>query len=154
MKIETQKKTSPIEHIRELLNQNLPVEALEFIEHIGQKSPDIENARGVCLMRTGKINEAVVVLRDNIYKGHICIPSDTPVLYKINFVTAMILANNKEAAFPVLTRLNKNEHPYIAKLKDAVNQWVNSLSFFEKLRYKIGSYSDKPINIDFQPGEI
>ena len=154
MKTENQKKTSPIEHIRELLNQNLPLEALNFIDHLGQKTPLLENARGVCLMRAGKIKEAATILRDNVFQGHICIPSDTPVLYKINFATVMILANHKDAAFSILTRLNKKEHPDITRLKEAVSQWVKTLSFFEKILYKIGSYSNKPILIDFLPGEV
>lgn len=154
MKNATQKKSSAIEDIRELLNQNLPLEALKFIDHLGQKTSELENARGVCLMRAGKINEAVAALRENVFMGHICIPSDAPVLYKINFATAMILANNKSAAFSILAQLNKNEHPYISMLKESVNQWLKSLNILERLSYHFGFYSNKPINLDFQPGEI
>jgi len=154
MKNTTQKKSSAIEDIRELLDNNLPLAALKFIDHLGQKTSELENAKGVCLMRAGKINEAVAVLRENVFMGHICIPSDAPILYKINFATVMILANKKDAAFSILDRLNKNEHPYISRLKESIHQWVKSLSFLERLRYHIGSYSNKPIILDFPPGEI
>lgn len=149
-----QNTSSSIEHIRELLNQNRPLEALKFIEHLGQQSPVLENARGVCLMRTGKIEEAITALRDIVFQRHVCIPSDTPVLYKINFATAMLISNHKDAAFPILTQLNEKEHPHIAKLKDAIRQWIKSLSLAEKCFYYIGIYPKKPITIDFPPGEI
>ena len=72
-----QKSPAGIENVRELLNKNLPVEALKFIDHTGQQSPVMENAKGVCLMRIGRIEEAVTTLRDIVFQGHICIPSDT-----------------------------------------------------------------------------
>jgi hypothetical protein len=149
-----QKSPAGIEHVRELLNENCPLDALKYIEHLGQQTPVIENARGVCLMRAGRIEEAVTVLRDVVFQGHICIPSDTPVLYRINFATAMLLSNEKDAAFPVLNELDEKEHPEVTKLKDAIRQWVKSLSFSEKCRYHLGLYSKKPISLDFPPGEI
>ncbi len=149
-----QKTTGNIEHIRELLNQERPLDALKYIDHLGQQSPIMENARGVCLMRAGKIDEAVTVLRDLVFQGRICIPSDSPVLFKINFATAMLLSNQKDAAFPILNELDEKEHPEIVKLKDAVCKWVKSLTFSEKCRYHVGLYPKKPVTLDFPPGEV
>jgi len=143
-----------IEHIRELLNQGCPQDALKFIEHFGQKTPVMENARGVCLMQLGKVEEAISVLRDVAFQGYICMPSDTPVLYQINFATAMLLSNRKEGAFPILNKLDEWEHPQITKLKDAIRRWVKSLNFIEKCCYYIGLYPNKPVTIDFPPGEV
>ncbi|MFZ2148750.1 MAG: hypothetical protein WAV28_16165 [Sedimentisphaerales bacterium] len=143
-----------IDHIRELLNQGRPQDALKFIEHLGQKTSVMENARGVCLMRLGKIEEAISVLRDVAFQGHICMPSDTPVLYQINFATAMLLYNRKEGAFPILNELDEKEHQQVAKLKNAINRWVKSLNFVEKCCYHIGLLPNKPVTIDFPPGEI
>jgi len=148
------KSSIAIEHIRELLNQDRPHDALKFIEHLGQKTPVMENTRGVCLMRLGKIEKAISVLRDVAFQGYICMPSDTPVLYQINFATAMLLYNRKEGAFPILNKLNEKEHPQIAKLKDVIRQWVKSLNFIEKCCYHIGLYPNKPVTIDFPPGEV
>ena len=153
LKVKT-KPSIPIEHIRTLLNQNRPHDALKFIEHLGQKIPAMENARGVCLMRLGKIEEAISVLRDIVFQGYVCIPFDTPVLYQINFATAMLLSNHKEGAFDILNKLNEKECTQVGKLKDAIRQWLKSLSFIEKCIYYIGLYPDKPIKIDFTPGEI
>jgi hypothetical protein len=149
-----QKSPAGIENIRELLNQNQPAEALKFIDRTGQQSPAMENAKGVCLMRIGRIEEAVTALRDIVFQGHICIPSDSPVLYKINFATAMILSNHKDAALPIINQIDEKEYPYAAKLKEAVRQWAKNLSLSEKCRYHLGLYPKKPITLDFQPGEI
>src|SRR4030042_766058 len=140
-----------IEHIRELLNQDRPHDALKFIEQLNQKTPVMENARGVCLIRLGKIEEAISVLRDVTFQGYICMPSDTPVPYKINFAAAMLLANRKEGAFFILNKLDEKEYPQIAKLKDVIRRWVKSLNFIEKCCYYIGMYPNKPVTIDFPP---
>jgi predicted Zn-dependent protease len=149
-----QKKSTDIEHIKELLNQNQTLDALKYIERLGQDTPVLENARGVCLMRLGKFDEAATTLRNVVFQGQICIPSDTPVLYKINFATAMLLSNQKDAAFPILNQIDEKENPQAAKLKDAVKQWVKSLSLSERCRYHVGIYPKKPISLDFPPGEV
>ena len=143
-----------IEYIRELLNLGRPNDALKFVEHLGQKTPIMENARGVCLMRLGKTEEAISVLREVVFQGFICMPSDTPVPYQANFATAMLLANHKDGAFSILNKLDEKKYPQIMKLKDAIRQWVKSLNFAEKCYYHIGLYPKKPIMIDFAPGEV
>jgi len=143
-----------IDHIRELLNQNRPHDALKFIENLGQKTPVMENARGVCLMRLGKFEEAISVLREVAFQGYICMPSDTPVLYQMNFAIAMLVSNHKEGAFPILNKLDEKVLPQIAKLEDAIRRWVKSLNFIEKCCYHIGLYPNKPVTIDFPPGEV
>jgi hypothetical protein len=148
------KSPTTIEHIRELLNQDRPQDALKYIEHLGQKTPDMENARGVCLMRLGKIEEALSVLREVVFQGYICMPSDTPVLYQINFATAMLLSNHKDGAFSILNKLDKKVYPQLVKIKDVVRRWVRSLNFIEKCGYYFGLYPNKPVTIDFVPGEI
>lgn len=143
-----------MEQIQELLSRGGPNEALKFIEHLGQRTPILQNARGVCLMRLGRIDEAIAALRDVAFQGHICMPSDTPVQYKINFATAMLLHNSKEGAFPILEGLDAKQYPQTTKLKDAIRRWARSLNFFDKCRYLIGWYPNKPVAIDFPPGEI
>lgn len=148
------KSPTVIERVRELLNQNRPDDALKFIEHLGQKTPVMENARGVCLMRLGKIDEAVSVLRDIAFQGYICIPTDTPVLYQINFATAMLLSNHNDGALDILNKLDEKVHPEVSKLKEAIRRWVKSLNFIEKCAYYIGLYPNKRVTIYFPPGEI
>jgi hypothetical protein len=72
----------------------------------------------------------------------------------MNFATAMLLANLKEAAIPILERLDASAYPEAAKLKDAIRQWFTSLNLFQKCCCKIGIYPRKPVKIDFAPGVI
>lgn len=153
LKVRT-KSLTDIEHVRELLNQNRPHDALKFIEHLGQKTPAMENARGVCLMRVGRIEEAIAVLRDVVFREYVCMPSDTPALYQMNFATAMLLCNRKEGAFPILDTLDEKEYPQTAKLKDATRRWYGGLNFFQKCCHRMGLYPNEPVAIDFPPGEI
>ena len=144
----------PIEYTMELLNNGRTQDALKYVEHLGQKTPVIENARGVCLMRLGKIEEAISVLREVAFQGYICIPSDTPVSYQINFATAMLLANHKEGAFSILNKLDETVYPETALLKGSIRRWFKSLNFIGKCCYHIGLYPNKPVTIDFPPGSF
>ena len=105
-------------------------------------------------MRLGKIEEAVSVLRDIAFQGYICIPTDTPVLYKINFATAMLLSKNNDGALDILNKLDEKVNPEVSKLKETIRRWVKNLNFIEKCAYYIGLYPNKRVTIDFPPGEI
>ena len=142
------------EHIRQLLDQNLPQDALNLINHVGHDSAPMKNTRAVCLLRVGKIEEAITVLREITFRGYMCIPSDTPVLYQINFATAMLMANHKEGVMDIVSHLDEKQYPAAAKLRSAVRRWEKTLGFFPWLLYKAGMYPSKPIPIDFPPGDL
>jgi hypothetical protein len=148
------KPVAPIDHVRELLNEGRPEDALKFIEHLDQKTPEMENARAVCLLRLGHIEQAVNVLRKIVFHGDICMPSDTPVLYQLNFATAMLMSNYKSAARSVLDTLDTREHPEAGPVKDAVNRWVKTRGPLGRLRWRLGWYPPEPVKIDFLPGQV
>jgi hypothetical protein len=66
----------------------------------------------------------------------------------------MLLSNRKDGAFFILNKLDEKVYPQIVKLKDVIRRWFKSLNFIEKCCYHIGLYSNKPVTIDFLPGEI
>ena len=148
------KSAAVIDHVRELLAQGRPQDALKFIDHLGRKDREMENARGVCLMRLGKAEEAVSVLRDVAFGGNVCMPADTPAVYRLNFATAMLLVNLKGAAMPILSSLGDRDCPEAAKVKDAIRRWFRSLNFFQRCCCRIGFYPRNAVNIDFPPGEV
>ncbi len=148
------KSATAIDHLRELLEQGRPQDALKFIDHLGRKDREMENARGVCLMRLGKVEEAVSVLRDVAFGGFVCMPADSPALYQVNFATAMLLANQKDAAIPVLDKLKARKCPEAAKVGEAVQRWYKSLNVFRRCCCRMGFYPRRPVTLDFQPGEI
>lgn len=148
------KSVAPIDRIRELLNQGRPQDALKFIEHLDQKTPVMENARAVCLLRLGHIEQAVNVLREVVFQGNICMPSDAPVLYQLNFATAMLMCNYKSAAMSILDTLDPKGHPEAARVKEAIDRWVQSQGLLGRFRCRLGLYPARPVKIDFLPGEV
>lgn len=153
----TQKNKTAIgndEHIRQLLDQNRPEDALNLINHVGHDSASMKNARGVCLLRLGKIEEAINVFREITFRGYMCIPSDTPVLYQVNFATAMLMANHKEGTIDIVNRLDERQYPAAGKIRSAIKKWEKSLGLLQWLLYKAGIYPSKAIPIDFAPGDL
>lgn len=144
-----------MDRIRALLNEGRALEALNLINHMGQTSPEWQNARGVCLLRLGRTNEAVTILRDVVFPDNrICVPDDVPVLYRANFATAMILLRNIEAAHHLLEHMDVRSHPYAEQLATAFQRWKKTLSWIQRLLGSLGWHAAKPICLDFPPGAV
>ncbi len=69
MATKTANGSAALQHIRELLDHDRSDEALNFITHSGNGSPEMENARGVCLLRLGRFDEAISVLQERHVSG-------------------------------------------------------------------------------------
>jgi len=155
MPTKTTRAPSALQHIRELLDHDRPGEALDFITHSGNDSPEMENARGVCLLRLGRFDEAIAVLQEVTFQGLPGIPPHTPVLFQVNFAFAMLRANrDKGGALLISDRLQGSEHPEAAKLKAAVRQWKESLGPLGRLRCRLGLYPAKPVPLDEHAGAV
>jgi hypothetical protein len=146
--------SAALQHIRELLDHGHHSEALNFITHFDVNSPEIENARGVCLLRLGKLDEAISVFQNVTFQGLTCVPDDTPVLFQVNFAIAMLLANCKSGAMAIVDRLNGNEHPEAARLKAAVRQWKKSIGPVGRLCCRLGFYPKRPVPLETPPGGV
>ena len=94
------------------------------------------------------------LLSEITFQGNICIPPDTPVVFQTNFATAMLMANNKEAAISVVKHLDDSQHPAVAKVKNAIKTWERSLNLMQRVLYKLGIYPGKAIPVDFVPGDL
>jgi hypothetical protein len=155
MATKTANAPATLQYISELLDHDRPDEALHLITHSGNDSPEMENARGVCLLRLGRLDEAISVLRDVTFQGLPGIPDDVPALFQTNFAVAMLRANGeKGAALVISDRLNGNEHPEAAKLKAAVRQWKESLGPLGRLGCRLGLYPAKPVLLDECAGAV
>jgi hypothetical protein len=141
------------DRIQQLLDQNHPQEALNLIHRGDQNSPSMKNAQAVCLLRLGKSEDAISILREITFQGHVCIPSDTPVVYQTNFAAAMLMANHKEV-IDVIGQLDETRHAAVARIKAAVKKWEKSLNPLQRLLYKAGIYPAKAVPIDFPPGDL
>ena len=140
--------------VRQLLDQGRPQEALNLLKHFGQNTASSKNTQGVCLLRLGKIHEAVTILSEITFGSNICIPPETPVVFQTNFATAMLMANNKEAAISVVEHLDDKQHPAVARVKNAIKTWERSLNLFQRVLCKLGIFPDKAIAVDFVPGDL
>jgi hypothetical protein len=140
--------------VRQLLDQDRPQEALNLLKHLGQNSASSKNIQSVCLLRLGKIHEAISILSEITFQGNICIPPETPVVFQTNFATAMLMANNKESAISVIERLDDKQHPAVARIRNAIRTWEKGLNLFQRLLCKAGIYPGKAIPVDFVPGDI
>ncbi len=146
---------TPLQHIRELLDHDRAGDALNFILRSRDDSPEMENARGVCLLRLGRFDEAIEVLQDVTYQGLPGIPPHTPVLFQVNFAVAMLRANrDKGGALMISDRLQGSEHPEAARLKAAVRRWRESLGPLGRLRCRLGLYPAKPVPLDERAGAV
>jgi len=143
-----------IERVKGLLDQGRAQEAMEFVNHLGQETAPIKNARGVCLLRLGRAEAAVSEFREITFRGFMCIPSDTPVVYQTNFATAMLITNQKTGAIEIINGLDGNKHPAVAKVKAAIDKWKEGLNPLQRFLCKIGVYPGKAVPIDFVPGDL
>ncbi|MBN1359907.1 MAG: hypothetical protein JW993_04915 [Sedimentisphaerales bacterium] len=155
MATNTSKLSISIEGVRALLEQGRPEAALEMGNHSGQDSPPWQNARAVCLMRLGKAEEAIRVLRAIVFPGgSICPPDDVPALYRANFVSAMLLKHSVETVMPVIEHLKDESHPYVRQLLTAIRCWRKGLTLRERVLWVLGWYPSGRIPFDFQPGGL
>jgi hypothetical protein len=155
MATKTANMSATLQHVRELLEQDRPDEALDFVIRSDNNAPEMKNARGVCLLRLGRIDEAIAVLEDITYQGLPGMPHDVPALFQANFAVAMLRANrSKDAALTIAGRLSGSEHPEAARLKAAVRQWKESLGPLGRLRCRLGLYPAQPVPLDEHAGAV
>jgi hypothetical protein len=146
--------TSARDPVRQLLDQGRTQEALNLLNHLGQTSASSKNIKAVCLLRLGKVREAISILSEITFQRNVCIPPEIPVVFQTNFATAMLMANNKEAAISVVERLDDKQHPAVARIKNVIKSWEKGLNIFQRLLSKAGIYPRKAIPVDFVPGDI
>ena len=146
--------TSTIDQVRALLNDGRSQEALDLIHHLGQSTPEIENARGVCLLRLGRVDEALSVLRNLAFQGHICIPSDTPVVFRTNFATALLMAGHTNGAIAAIDHLSDKQHPAVGRIHTAIRRWKAGLSWPERFFSYIGRPAGKAVVVDWAAGDL
>ncbi|HPY77218.1 MAG TPA: hypothetical protein PLQ45_05195 [Anaerohalosphaeraceae bacterium] len=145
---------NPIEHIRQLLKAKEYEKALLYVDQVGQNNSPMKNARGVCLLRQGKIEPALKLLRDLNFAGQICIPSDTPPLYQANYATALLMKGYNQEALEILSGLKARQHPYVAAMHETIAEWKRGLNPFQRLGCLLRLYPRKPVSLKYPPGSL
>ena len=117
----------------------------------------VRNVLGVCLMRLGRIDEAVKIYRSFVLQpGTVYERANVSGAAKRNFATALLLKGLPSGAVTVLDDMHDPEHPMAVRLYSALKRWEKSLSWFRWLDWKINAIHPANCNvpIDFEPGEL
>ncbi len=121
------------------------------------RDPQVRNAMGVCLMRAGRVENAVDVYRAFVLTpGTLLERPDVNNAYKRNFATALLIRGLPSGALTVLKDTREPDHPMAVRLYAAIKQWEKSLSWLRRLDWKINSIepANCRIPLDFEPGEF
>lgn len=142
------------EDVRRLMDGNQLDAALKLARE-GGGTAWLKNARGVCLMRMGKHQEALDLYRGLVLQsGTIWMRPESPTACKVNFATALLLAGHPAGCDGVLAEINREDHPAVIRLRLALKQWKSELSVWQRLLLAIGQEPSHPATLPFAPGEL
>lgn len=115
------------------------------------------NTLGVCLMRSGQIDEAL-----KVYRALLLMPGTTQLrpeaddLCRINFATALMLHGLPSGALEVLNELQSPQLPAAELIRAAIEKWSRTLPLWRRLDWKFNRIDPRGthVPIDFEPGEF
>jgi hypothetical protein len=142
------------DHIWALITDNKADNALKILDGIRDGSVWVNNATAVCWMRLGKPEKASAVLMDMVYKKNsVIMKTSATDTTKLNLTTAMLMTGNIDGALTVLNAVEHNS-PMKDNLIKAIAAWKKQQSIGSQLLMLVGMYPNKPVNLDFAPGQI
>lgn len=115
-----------------------------------------QNVKGVCLLRLGQPEEALRVFRSLVLSpGCTWMRADAPILHKVNFASALLLAGRPSGCLETLGEIHQEEDPRVQQLRAAIKRWVSTLSLWQKLNWWFGRLEpgNRPVVIDFELGD-
>lgn len=121
------------------------------------RSPEARNARGVCLLRLGRYQDAMRLYRDLVMApGGTWLRGDVPLHQKFNYAVSLLLGGHPAGCLEVLADINEREHPMNLTIRAAIRKWEASLPFFARLNWKFGKIepANHPVRVDFLPGDF
>jgi Flp pilus assembly protein TadD len=146
-----------LEKVRRLLESTRVAEALQLLASCNAKDWRVQNARGVCLMRLGRIEEAIRIFRDlTLEAGSIIMKSNLDPQVQLNFATALLLDQNVEGCERVLAEIEANSESGLSvtePLRSALRDRECNLTWKQKLLVWI-TRRHPMVRLNFPPGEI
>ncbi|MGE3182534.1 MAG: hypothetical protein AB7N71_12960 [Phycisphaerae bacterium] len=142
--------------VQNLLDQNDVQQAIEQVRKHGNGSAEMSNAYAVCLMRSGQADKAVEIYRSALVQpGGVCLKPEMPTEYKANYAGALLLTGNVAGCLAVLRDAHAEGNPVVIKLRAAIQQWLRSLSWWQRLWLRLANEAPKkPVKIDFSLGTL
>lgn len=106
-------------------------------------------------MRLGRAADAVQLYRSFVLERSTSwMRAELPVIYRTNFVTALLLSQVPLGAQNTLHEIREIDHPSVVRLRETFDRWKRSLSLWQRLGWTIGLPPNVPIELDFTPGEF
>ncbi|WP_404305566.1 tetratricopeptide repeat protein [Neorhodopirellula lusitana] len=120
-------------------------------------SPLVAEALSVCLMRSGRVEEALNLLRTLVLNSSSTTlrPEATDSML-VNLATALMLKGIPSGAMETLSDVQDCNHPAAIQLRNAISNWCAGLSWWRRWDWKLNRI-DPPnaiVPIDFEPGEL
>lgn len=139
-----------------LLDQGKPQDAARHFKNCGLVSPELRDAYGVALMRSGETARALEhYISLCVGESGYCLKPNLPATFKANYATALLLARNVAGCRALLREMGAPCSPYVQKLQRAIERWRRSLHWWHRLSLDwYGAHPDAPIPLDFEPGEV
>jgi hypothetical protein len=143
-----------LNQVETLLRAGQPRQALDLLARGKDHSPWSANATGVCLLRLGRADRAVELYRTLVLSEGLFLRPDVPTAWKVNFATALLMADNLPGCVRVLAEMQEEHHPGVQRLRAALDRWHKGLAAWEKVRWFLGGQPARPVELDFPPGEL
>ena len=140
--------------LKELLQAGQPKQALDLLARSNAHSHWSTNATGVCLLRLGQADRAVELFRNLVLSGSLFLRPDVPTAWKVNFATALLMADNLGGCVRLLGEIQEEDHPGVQRLRGALQSWHSRLSIWAKIRWFLGGQPGRRVELDFLPGEL
>jgi predicted Zn-dependent protease len=137
-----------------LLRAGQPRQALDLLARSKADSPWATNATGVCLLRLGQADRAVELFRNLVLSGGLFLRREVPTAWKVNFATALLMADNLAGGVRLLGEIQDEDHPGVRRLRAALQNWQGRLSVWEKIWWSLGGRPARRVELDFLPGEL
>ncbi|WP_425613495.1 hypothetical protein NA78x_003327 [Anatilimnocola sp. NA78] len=128
--------------------------ALAALSHSKLNSPWVINAMGVCQLRQHNPKTAVDLFRSVVLTGGgIVFRNDIPLIFKTNYATALLAANNVGGCQAILAEVRES-HPAADRLQAAIQQWKSRLTLKQTLGRYLGFEVSTPVVLDFPLGDL
>ena len=109
-----------LNQVERLLRAGQPKQALDLLARSKDHSPWSTNATGVCLLRLGQADRAVELFRNLVLSGGLFLRPDVPTAWKVNFATALLMADNLAGCVRLLAEIQEEDHPGVQRLRAAL----------------------------------
>lgn len=141
--------------VQQLLEKNEPAAALSAIRRAGMDSPQVRNAKGVCLMRLGDVPQAIAIYRPLcLDESDVCLRRDIDPRVVVNYATALALTGNVTGAKAILQQLE----PVLTEanaLRAAIRRWERDLPWWRRALLCVGGMDNGgPVMLPGPPGVI